>query len=59
MEAQLTKLIEARSKAELIVNEVYRGLDEAIEGAARKARVETMIDQAKIFCLQQYPKMTS
>ena len=47
MEAQVTKLIEARSKAELNVNEVYRGIDEAIEGAARKARVETMVGKAK------------
>ena len=47
MEAQVTKLIEARSKAELNVNEIYRGIDEAIEGAARKARVETMVGKAK------------
>ena len=49
MEAQVTKLIEARSKAELNVNEVYRGIDEAIEGGARKARVETMVGRAKDF----------
>ena len=49
MEAQVTKLIEARSKAELNVNEVYRGIDEAIEGAARKARVEAMVGKAKDF----------
>ena len=47
MEAQVTKLIEARSKAELNVNEVYRGIDEAIEGAAQKTRVETMVGKAK------------
>ena len=47
MEAQVTKLIEARSKAELNVNEVYRSIDEAIEGAAQKARVETMVGKAK------------
>ena len=49
MEAQVTKLIEARSKAELNVNKVYRGIDEAIEGAARKPRVETMVGKAKDF----------
>ena len=49
MEAQVTKLIEASSKAELNVNEVYRGRDEAIEGAAQKARVETMLGKAKDF----------
>ena len=49
MEAQVTKLIEARSKAELNVNEFYRSIDEAIEGAARKARVENMVGKAKDF----------
>ena len=49
MEAQVTKLVEARSKAELNVNEVYRGIDEAIVGAARKARVETIVGKAKDF----------
>ena len=49
MEAQVTKSIEARSKAELNVNEVYRGIDEAIEGAARKARVKTRVGKAKNF----------
>ena len=42
-------MIEARSKAELNVNEVYRGIDEAIKGAARNARVETMVGKAKAF----------
>ena len=49
MEAQVTKLIEARSEAELNVNEVYRGIDEAIEVTAREARVETMVSKAKDF----------
>ena len=49
IEAQVTKLIEARSKAEIKVNEVYRDIDEAIEGSARKARVETMVGKAKDF----------
>ena len=47
MEAQVTKLIERTSKAELIVNEVYRVIDEATEGTARKARFETMVGKAK------------
>ena len=49
MEAQVTNLIEARSKAELNVNVVYRGIDEAIEGDARKARVESRVGKAKDF----------
>ena len=47
MEAQVTKLIEARSKAELNVNEVYRGIDEAIECVARRARVDTLVVKVK------------
>ena len=49
MEALVKKLIEARSKAELNANEVYRGIEEAIEGAARKARAENMVSKAKYF----------
>ena len=49
MEAQVNKLFESRSKAELNANEVYRGIDESIEDAARKARVETMVSTAKDF----------
>ena len=62
MEAQVTKLIEARSKAELNVNDVYRGIDEAIEGAARKTRFETMVGKAKDFlstAISKNAKMTS
>ena len=40
MEAQVTKFIEARYKAELNENEVYRDVDEAIESAAQKVELK-------------------